>query len=542
MYRENINTKVAAYARVSTDLTDQIHSLASQIKYFTEYISTHEGWELIEVYSDEGITGTSTKKRDNFNRMIKDCEEGKIDTILTKEVSRFARNTVDTLNYTRKLSQIGVNVIFMNDGIDTNDKDGELRLTIMASIAQEESRKISERVKWGIRRKMEDGWVYGRSEMLGYRTKNGKLEIVPEEAETVKRIFHSYVYEGKGCHTIANELNAAGLLTVKGKMWREDGVCRILKNEKYVGDLTQWKHYSTDFLSKKVVPNHGDNPDFPLISLSGHHEGLISRDIWDKAQAQIYERGKMSREGRKYSKHYWFSSKAFCGKCGYTYNISGRTTNDKRTLRCVNRGKYGTNHRIDKNGAEVGCDNKGINEKVLEACMKHILDYVQLSKEVIIEGLYKDIEYIRQVAPPPAIEPIKAEIDSYNLKKRKAIDLMIDGLITKEDLRQQTEYYDKEISKLSEQLAASQDQNALIKTQIDVIKAYVANVNKTASADTNSTEVYGEMLKKVVVQEDQTADFYLTCIPFGFRIKYHIKKFNQQHRFNVFIDNCEVIE
>lgn len=174
--------------------------------------------------------------------------------------------------------------------------------------------------------------------------------------------------------------------------------------------------------------------------------------------------------------------------------------------------------------------------------MKHILDYVQLSKEVIIEGLYKDIEYIRQVAPPPAIEPIKADIENYNLKKRKAIDLMIDVLITKEDLKQQTEYYDEEISKLSEQLAASQDQNALIKTQINVIKAYVANVNKTASADTNSTEVYGEMLKKVVVQENQTADFYLTCIPFGFRIKYHIKKFNQQHRFNVFIDSCEVIE
>ena len=158
MYKENNRKKVAAYCRVSTDLADQLHSLSAQIKFFTEYISDHEGWELIEVYSDEGITGTSTKKRDNFNRMIKDCEEGKIDTILTKEVSRFARNTIDTLTYTRKLSDLGINVIFMNDGIDTNDKDGELRLTIMASIAQEESRKISERVKWGIRRKMEAGW------------------------------------------------------------------------------------------------------------------------------------------------------------------------------------------------------------------------------------------------------------------------------------------------------------------------------------------------------------------------------------------------
>lgn len=148
------NKKVAAYCRVSTNMEDQLNSLSTQIKYFTEYISEHENWELVEVYYDEGITGTSVKKREGFNRMIADCEKGKIDTILTKEVSRFARNTVDTLNYTRQLSQLGVNIIFMNDGIDTSDKDRELRLTIMASIAQEESRKISERVKWGIRRKM----------------------------------------------------------------------------------------------------------------------------------------------------------------------------------------------------------------------------------------------------------------------------------------------------------------------------------------------------------------------------------------------------
>ena len=243
------NTKVAAYCRVSTDLSDQLHSLAAQIKYFTEYISEHDGWDLVEVYYDEGITGTSVKKRDAFNRMISDCENGKIELIITKEVSRFARNTVDTLCFTRKLTALGIRVIFMNDGIDTSDKDGELRLTIMASIAQEESRKISERVKWGIRRKMENGWVYGYSSMLGYKLIDGKLEVVPEEAEIVKCIFHSYVYEGKGCHTIANELNAAGLFTIKGKMWREDAVCRILKNDKYVGDLTQWKHYSTDFLT-----------------------------------------------------------------------------------------------------------------------------------------------------------------------------------------------------------------------------------------------------------------------------------------------------
>jgi len=353
MYKKD-KKRVAAYCRVSTDLADQLHSLSAQIKFFTEYISDHEGWELIEVYSDEGITGTSTKKRDNFNRMIKDCEEGKIDTILTKEVSRFARNTIDTLTYTRKLSDLGINVIFMNDGIDISDKDDELRLSIMASIAQEGSRKISERVKWGIRRKMEDGWVYGYCEMLGFRTKNGKLEIVPEEAEIVKRIFHSYVYEGKGCHTIANELNAAGLLTARGKMWREDGVCRILKNDKYVGYLTQWKHYSTDFLTKRVLQNNGDDPDTPLITIKDHHEGIVSREVWDAAQKQVYERGLLSREGRKYSSHYWFSSKVSCGCCRYSYNVSGKANIKKNILTNTRKAASGNYGRRNGNEPDFG--------------------------------------------------------------------------------------------------------------------------------------------------------------------------------------------
>ena len=535
------NIKVASYCRVSTDLSDQLHSLAAQLKYFTEYISEHEGWDLVEVYYDEGITGTSVKKRDAFNRMIADCEAGKIELVITKEVSRFARNTVDTLCFTRKLTALGIRVIFMNDGIDTSDKDGELRLTIMASIAQEESRKISERVKWGIRRKMEEGWVYGHAEMLGYRTHDGKLEIVPEEAEIVRRIFHSYVYEGKGCHTIANELNAAGLFTVKGKMWREDGVNRILKNDKYVGDLTQWKHYSTDFLTKRILQNNGDNPDMPLVKVPNHHEPIISREVWDLAQKQVYERGRLAKEGRKFSQHYWFSSKMVCGKCGYTYNVSGTTSKPKRSIHCVNRAKYGTNHRIDANGAEVGCDNKAINELVLETCMKYLLEHIQTMRGDITENLLDNISEMQSLQPTFDPEPLKAEIDALNKKKRKAIDLMLDELITKEELKQQTAYYDDEISRLSETIAARQNVADAHKKQLDAIRNYITLVNKTADMDTNSTKIYGELLKKVVVQENCVADFYLTCVPFGFKIKYHVKKFNQQHRFNVFIDACEVI-
>jgi len=537
----NNKIKVAAYCRVSTDMEDQLHSLSAQIKYFTEYISDHIGWELIEVYYDEGITGTSVKKRDGFNRMICDCENGKINLILTKEVSRFARNTVDTLCFTRKLSALGIGVIFMNDGIDTRDKDGELRLTIMASIAQEESRKVSERVKWGIRRQMENGWVYGYSAMLGFRVNNGKLEIVPDEAEIVKRIFNSYVYEGKGCHTIANELNADGLFTVRGKMWREDGVCRILKNDKYVGDLTQWKHYSTDFLSKRVLQNNGDNPDVPLITIKNHHEGIISREVWDLAQKQIFERGQLAREGRKYSKHYWFSSKVFCGKCGYSYNVSGQTSREKRPLRCVNRAKNGSTPRVDANGAEVGCDSKSINETVLAFCMKYILEHIQLTRTSITERLMSNIAIMQQNEPAVNTQPLKDEIENLTKKKRKAIDLMLDELISKEDLKQQTEYYDSEIARLTEQISASQNISETHRKQLEAIRNYIAQVNRTAEIDTDSTKIYGELLKKVVVHKEGVTDFYLTCVPFGFRMNYHIHRYNRGHLLEVLVDKCEVI-
>lgn len=537
----NNKTKVAAYCRVSTNMEDQLNSLSAQIKYFTEYISQHEEWELIEVYYDEGITGTSVKKREGFNRMIADCQQGRINTILTKEVSRFARNTVDTLNYTRQLSQLGVNIIFMNDGIDTSDKDGELRLTIMASIAQEESRKISERVKWGIRRKMESGYVYGYSAMLGFRTENGKLTIVPEEAEIVKRIFNSYVYEGKGCHTIANELNAAGLLSVKGKMWREDGVCRILKNDKYVGDLTQWKHYSTDFLTKQVLQNNGDNPDIPLITIPDHHEGIVSRELWDLAQKQLYERGKLSREGRKYSSHYWFSSKVFCGKCGYTYNVSGRKDEEKRCMHCVNRAKYGSVHRVDANGAEVGCDNVTFNEVTLKICMKYLIEHIQVAREDIVSQLLADIQMVQQNEPASDIEPLKAEIENLSRKKRKAIDLMLDDLLSREDLKKQADFYDSEIARLTQEIADKQDISAVHQRQLDSIKAYIRQVNLTAEHDSDDTAFYSQLLQKAVVLDRNHSEFYLTCVPFGFRMSYSIHKYNRGHQYDVSIESCETI-
>ena len=532
-------TRVAAYCRVSTDFQDQLHSLSAQIKFFTEYISERDDWELVEIYYDEGITGTSTKKREGFNRMIADCEVGKIDLIITKEVSRFARNTVDTLNYTRRLSELRIGVIFMNDGIDTRDKDGELRLTIMSSIAQEESRKLSERVKWGMKRKMEEGFVYGNKRIFGFTLDHGVLEIVPEEAEVVKRIFHMYLHEGKGTTRIASELNADGLYTVRGKIWRQDAVIRILKNDKYCGNLTQWKHYCTDYLTKKVKPNHNEDPDAPLITVRNHHEPIISEEEFNAANALLMKRGENAREGRKYSQHYWYSSRIYCGKCGWAFGVTGQKDNKNRCLRCVNRSKYGTEKRVDSYGNETGCDNPFISENMLKACMKHILEHIQSQRSEIADELLSDIMLMQQNTPAADTKPLQDKIDSLVSKKHKAIDMMLEDLISKDDLKKQVEMYDDEIEQLTAELTASKNIDALHQSQLECIRGFIEQVNRTDSIDTDNTEIYGEMLEKAVIRGEGSADFYLTCVPFGFHIDYHMKRIPKTQKFAVIIDNCE---
>jgi DNA invertase Pin-like site-specific DNA recombinase len=531
---------VAAYCRVSTDLADQLNSLSTQIKYFTEYISQHEGWRLKEVYYDEGISGTSVKKREGFNRMIGDAENGEISLILTKEVSRFARNTIDTLSYTRKLSSLGIGMIFMNDGIDTRDKDGELRLTIMASIAQEESRKTSERVKWGMRRKMEQGRVLGHQKMLGFRLENQTLVIVPEEAEVVRKIFNMYVHEKKGGHTIAKELNTAGIFNQNGNYWYADSISRLIKNDKYVGDLTQWKKYCTDFLTKTIKKNTGDNPNEPLIFIKNHHEGIIDRETWNLAQAQLEERVALTREGRRHSQRYWYSSKLLCGKCGTPFASSCNKSAVNRTLLCRCRTRIGTPHKI-ADGSIIGCDNKGVNSKLLYFSMKYVLSHIQSSQDTIINDLLAEIKLMQKSEEVIDIKVFEDEIAKIESKKSKAIDLMLEDLISKEDLKKQTAFYDSEITRLSLEMNQSQNINHVHDRQINNVKAYIKEVKKTAKLDVDNSELYGELLEKFLSYDNNVIEVYLKCVPFGFRINYHIYRYNEKQQYNIYVDDFSII-
>lgn len=306
--------QVASYCRVSTDKEDQANSFAAQQRYFSQYICRHPQWELYRIYADEGITGTSTKKRAQFQRMIRDAQAGKFHIILTKEVSRFSRNLLDTIAYTRQLKAMGVSVIFLTDGINTMDPDAELRLSIMASIAQEESRRTSARVKWGQTRQMERGVVFGRS-MLGYDVNGGVLSVNPEGARVVQRIFHLYGVEKLGTTQIARLLEGEGIRTFSGNPhWSSSHLVKILKNEKYVGDLVQKKTYTPDYLSHTKRPNHGEEP---LVTLTGHHPPIISRPLWERVQEELRLRSKHTQGSR--SVHHALSGKIQCGVCGSVF-------------------------------------------------------------------------------------------------------------------------------------------------------------------------------------------------------------------------------
>ena len=281
--------RVAAYARVSTDQESQESSFSSQVSYYSSYISRHGGWRLVKIYADKGLSGTSYKHRPEFRQMITDAKAGKIDLILTKSISRFARNTIDSLNITRELKQHSVEVFFEKENISSFDPEAEMIFAILASLAQEESRSISENVKWRKRRDIEAGKInYPSKITLGYKKgKNGSPEIVEEEARIVRKIYQLFL-DGASCSEIAKRLTDEGILTPTRRLtWQPQTVQSILTNEIYRGDIRLGKTYIEDFLTKKVKKNNGERLQ---LYIHDSHDAIISPEVFERAQVEIEKR------------------------------------------------------------------------------------------------------------------------------------------------------------------------------------------------------------------------------------------------------------
>lgn len=307
-------TKVAAYARVSSGKDAQLNSLSAQISYYNRMIQNHAGWLFCGVYADEAISGTKDD-RANFNRLIEDCRAGKISLVITKSISRFARNTVTLLSTVRELKQLGVDVFFEEQGIHTLSGEGELMLTIMAGFAEEESLSVSENMKWRVKKNFEEGkpWSW---RLFGYRHENGKFVIVPDEAEIVRRIYHDYL-SGSGSVKIADSLNREGLYGRDGHPWQYTNVLRILKNYNYTGNLILQKTFSENHLTKRRMENEGQ---LPKIHVEGSHEPIISLEDFAAVQEEIRLRAETNGyRGKRKATVYPFSGMIVCAQCGRNY-------------------------------------------------------------------------------------------------------------------------------------------------------------------------------------------------------------------------------
>ncbi len=504
--------RVAAYCRVSTDKDDQANSFESQKEYFKSKIDENDNWELFDIYADKGISGTNTSKRTDFNRMMRDAKSGKIDRIITKEVSRFARNTVDTLQYTRELKSLGISVLFINDNIDTFDSDGELRLTIMASIAQEESRKTSERVKWGQKRQMEKGIVFGRN-ILGYHLENGILTVNEEEAKLVRHIYNKYL-EGKGLHIIANELREEGHKTKNGNSeWTNKSIRTILQNEKYVGDLLQKKTITPDFLTHKKKYNRGEEE---MVYIRDHHEPIIDRETFDFVQAEFERKSKNYKESKsKHSNRYAFSGKIKCGHCGrrYVANFRKRKDGTKRKIwNCYNKVKNGVQH--DVNGETVGCNNIQIGNDVLECAILQALNEISNDKKTIINKLTRVINDVLKNKEKEQYNFEKTEkvIERLDSKKLKVIDSYYDNEITKDEFMKLKEQYQEEIDKLTEEIKLEREKDIVIENKDELIKEICSVVTRLVHFEEFDDSVAKEVLDQIVINSKSDIEVYLKGI------------------------------
>lgn len=492
--------RVAAYCRVSTDKDDQINSLENQKRYFDEYINKNKEWKFVDLYVDEGISGTNVKKRMGFKKMISDAEKKRFDLLLTKEISRFARNTLDSILYTRQLKSLGIGVIFMNDNINIMDADSELRLTIMASIAQEESRKISERVKWGQKRSMENKIAFG-NRIYGYNIKNGKLSVNPEEAEIVRTIFKLYK-EGMGTHILAKELKSKGILTPTGsRNWTNATILRILKNEKYIGILKQRKQITTDFLNHTRKRNEGEEE---YIIFENNHEPIIDRNIFDSTQYEIQRRMTFQFSKTKYSNRYPWSGKLECANCGSKYKRTvwhkGKSF-EKVVWRCTENIRNGI-EKVDAQGMKEGCAAKAIEEIVLQKAFLELLQDIVKDKEAILNDLEKIIIKVMEEAKNTScLKNLNENIDKIDLRKDKLVDLYTDGVISKDEFKKRNDQLNNQLEELNNKIEIAEVEREKFKDERKVFEKIREIIRKLGSAQEFSEGICKELFKKVIIYD-----------------------------------------
>lgn len=501
--------KVVWYARVSTNKEDQIHSLHAQAKYFSDYLRDKPNWILVDKYIDEGISGTSTRKREDFNRMIEDGLNKKFHLILTREVSRFARNTIDSLYHTRELLKHGVGVYFTCDGFHTFEKDSEFRLTIMSSIAQEESRKISERVKVGHRTSIKKGVVLGNNKIWGYKKVKGKLEIVEEEAKIVREIFELYA-QGFGFRAVANKLNEKGYRNNNGRPFGYSTINGIITNPKYKGYYCGGKSTKINFLDPSQIQYFPEEEWEIWKDENGETvPAIVSEELWNKCNEILKNRSSLISEGVRegVQNRYELSSKIICGICGSSYwrNVYKYKSGNKVIWQCSEYRKHGK-----KNENGNGCNNPHIYNHEIEFILRTILEEFFKDKKVMwnkIQSLYES--RLKQINYDKEIKKLIENIETIKVKKDKLLDHNIEGRISDAEFEKRNNEFNLQIQAIEKQIQKYEKLNEANKsseTILNRIRKFINSENPFSNNRNVTLENMVRFLDKIIVYPTKYAD------------------------------------
>ena len=530
-YQAPKQRKVAVYARVSTEHEAQLSALENQKDWYKPIIAQHPEWDIVRMYTDEGITGTSAQKRPQFMKMIEDAGDGEFDLILTREVARFARNTVDTLQYTRSLKAKGVEVFFINDNIKTFDGDGELRLTIMATLAQDESRKTSIRVKCGQQTSMDNGVFYGNGNILGYDRVGKDMVINPEQAKTVRMIYDWYL-DGVGIRAIKFRLEQAGRLTAMGKSnWHESNISKILQNSFYCGIITYHKEYTPDFLEQKKIRNFGE---IELTKTRGTHEPIITEEEFERVQEMMAKRrkelpntgaGKRRQIGEKQPGDVW--TELLICECGHKFNrkVWHRVEDDVQYgYQCYSSIRTGTVTTRLRKGLPIDdvCKTPMIAGWKLQMMVKNIFrEYLHNTAEVLALAEAMLERHIDDEEPQTdnnrLIEQKQAEAEKLNKRLHSLIEMRADGEITRDIFKAKKQEIEDRLLAIQNELSQLQPQEEAIDDathdeKIKILKFYLEQSVNPDAMENIPEDVIRAFIVKVVVHEN-SFDWYLRFSP-----------------------------
>lgn len=492
----DINLRVALYGRVSTERLEQKTSIVNQEAYYTNMIQNNSNWEYVGEYIDEGITGVSTKKRENFNKMIEDAIEGKFDMIITKEISRFARNTLDSIYYTRMLLENNVAVYFQNDNINTLDEDSELRLTIMSGIAQEEVTKLSKRVKFGHRQSIKNGTVFGNSRLYGYRKEKGKLVIVPKEAEMIKYIFEQYATNESSTTKISDELYAMGYRNTKGGKIDPNVIKHIIQNPKYKGYYCGGKVEIVDIFSKKQYFKPESEWTVWKDEEGNTVPAIVDEELWDKAYRIYVERGDNIKSRRQsYKTDNYFTGKIICAEHNTPFWMKQHKIRQQEP-----NPRWVCSHKL-KNGTN-SCNTVGIYESEMFEMIFDVVHQLSVNVEQIIETYIKMLKStIDNNNNEKQLMQYEQEIKTLENKKEKILEFNLNGHISDEEFIKRNNIYNKEIESIKEKISTiekiSYDN---IFSDIEKLKGLIRSYANISLEDLKSVQIINELFDKIYVK------------------------------------------